>query len=61
MLSDIQKLTSNLEKLISTKIVAEGVKTPPRLVRANSAFELAKALHKVQENPEFVELLRGIK
>lgn len=54
-MSDLNKLSTKLEKLINTRV--EGSE-PPRLVRANSAFELYGAIEKAKQQPE---LLRALK
>lgn len=55
-MSDVKNLTHKLEKLISARV---GGAEPPRLVRANSAFELYGALTKAKEQPELMKLLDG--
>jgi len=36
---NLNQVTSQLEKAINTKLMASNISEPPRLVRANSAFE----------------------
>ena len=40
MLDNVQKISRKLEKLIHTKLNQPGAPEPPRLVRANSAFDM---------------------
>jgi hypothetical protein len=56
-MKDIENLTQKLERLINTKVAAAGVAEPPRLVRANSAFELYAALSRAKKSPELLKLL----
>jgi hypothetical protein len=53
-MSEIKTLSQKLEKLIDTMV--EG-REPPRLVRANSAFELQAALKRAAARPDLVKLL----
>ena len=50
----LKELSHKLEKLLNTSV--EG-REPPRLVRANSAFELQAALKKATARPDLVKLL----
>ena len=58
LLRDMSALSKKLDHLITTKLVAGGAE-PPRLVKANSAFDLAKALHKLSTNADLQKLLGG--
>ena len=53
-MSDLNNLTAKLERLINTKVSGT---EPPRLVRANSAFELYGALTKAKQQPDLMKLL----
>lgn len=56
-MSDIDNLSRKLERLIKTKLADQGAAEPPRLVRANSAFELYAALTHAKNRPELLKLL----
>ena len=53
-MSDLNNLSTKLEKLINTRVSGA---EPPRLVRANSAFELYSALAKAKQQPELMKIL----
>lgn len=57
MINEVKTLSERLEKLLNTTLAHNATKEPPRLVRANSAFDLYNALQKVQQNPELAKLL----
>jgi hypothetical protein len=40
MLDNIQKISRKLDKLLHTRLESPGTPEPPRLVRANSAFDM---------------------
>ena len=56
MVKDAKALANRLEKLLKTSL-AGGISEPPRLVRANSAFDLYKALKRVEDNPALARFL----
>ena len=57
MINEIKALSAKLEKIVNTRIADKGVADPPRLVRANSAFDLYNALKKLENNPDAREFL----
>lgn len=57
LMTELQTMSKRLQRLIGTTLATD-VKEPPRLVRANSAFDLAKAIDKLMQNPDFAEIAK---
>lgn len=58
MQNDIEAMTRTLEKMINTKVEGKEI---PRLVRANSAFELLAALQRAEGQPELAKMMAAMK
>ncbi|MDE2431103.1 MAG: hypothetical protein KGM99_20465 [Burkholderiales bacterium] len=57
MKDDISNMANKLEKVINTRLVGVAGQEPPRLVKANSAFDLLNALRRAEAKPELQKYL----